>query len=700
MSRLFEENFENYGSNAAQLTQGVWASSAFATLTIPSFELDGRYWYEATGNAAHESRVALAGASTGVGIFMQLHVPALPETLTSMAPIEFADAGNVLVARVYVTPTGELSVRNASNTQVGITTSQPIKPGTTHKIQMQMVFNGGAGTCEIRVDNVVVLNLTGLSLAGTASIFRLGRAAQFFRYLVKSIAIYSLTGTYNSDWPNIDGVVTLYPNADTVDAGWTPRPRQLFGAGNMFFDNTGDVLDCGTADFNLGSGDYTLEGWVRFVQRPTAANIADLWSKWSASTSQRSYRLALYGPDLEGGGLVFERTTDGTLATRTVIHDVNWQPNIGHWYHIAVTRESGVNRLFIDGVKQGVDVADSATYHNASTNAKFCVGGEISGTGSSVLSNTSLNGSVDEIRMTPGVARYTANFTRPSAPFPRSAPSDPDFASVALLCGFDEAVVDESAVPRTLTARGNAARQEWLDGGAEYLTLNPAVSVDDRFLEGALLSASGVLTLTAVPLNGETVTLGAKTYTFVTTIGAANTVLIGVDVAACLSNLAAAINLGAGIGTLYGTGTTINLQASAEINKPTTSDLTATALTPGTAGNSIASTETLTTGSWSASTLLGGVNLPADSAFTLQPLPRFVTGVRWISVRNRSYLSQGAGKLQVGFDVNGVKDLGADRALTTAVTYAADAFEEDPSTNSALTPLSITNTKIFLDRTE
>ena len=700
MSRLFEENFENYGDDTGRMLEGIWSSVAFSTLEIPSFELDGRYWYKSDGNSVSGARVALPADVAGVGIFMQLRLPALPSGPERIAPIEFANASNVTALRIYVTATGELSLRNNANTQVAITTSQPIKPGTTHKVQMQATFGAGTGTCEIRVDDVVVMGVATLDLPGSAAIFRIGQSSQFEPFYIKSLAIYSLTGTYNSGWPNIDGVVTLYPNADTVDAGWTPRPRQLFGAGNMFFDNTGDVLDCGTADFNLGSGDYTLEGWVRFVQRPTAANIADLWSKWSASTSQRSYRLALYGPDLEGGGLVFERTTDGTLATRTVIHDVNWQPDIGHWYHIAVTRESGVNRLFIDGVKQGVDVADSATYHNASTNAKFCVGGEISGTGSSVLSNTSLNGSVDEIRMTPGVARYTANFTRPSAPFPRSVAGDPDFASVALLCGFDEAVVDESAVPRTLTVRGNAARQEWLDGGEEYLTLNPAVSVDDRFLEGALLSASGVLTLTAVPLNGETVTLGAKTYTFVTTIGAADTVLIGVDVAACLSNLAAAINLGAGIGTLYGTGTTINLQASAEINKPTTSDLTATALTPGTAGNSIASTETLTTGSWSASTLLGGVNLPADSAFTLQPLPRFVTGVRWISVRNRSYLSQGAGKLQVGFDVNGVKDLGANRSLTTAVTYAADAFEEDPSTNSALTPLSITNTKIFLDRTE
>lgn len=700
MSRLFEENFENYGSDESRMLEGIWSAVAFSTLEIPSFELDGRYWYKSDGNSVSGARVALPSEVSGVGLFMQVRLPGLPSGPTRIAPIEFANASNDTILRIYVTATGELSLRNDDNTQIAITTSQPIKPGTTHKVQMQAVFGAGTGTCEIRVDDVVVMDVATLDLPGTAAIFRIGQSSQFEPFYIKSIAIYSLTGTYNSDWPNIDGVVTLYPNADTVDDGFTPRPRQLFGAANMYFDNTGDTLDCGiSTDFNLGSDDYTLEGWVRFIQRPTGTAIADMWNKWSASTSQRSYRLALYGPDVEGGGLVFERTTDGTLSTRTVLHRVNWTPDIGRWYHIAVCRASGENRIFIDGVQQGLEVPDSATYFAA--NAKFCVGGEISGTGSSVLANASLNGSVDEIRMTPGVARYTANFTRPSAAFPRSVvDGDPDFADVVLLAGFDEAVEDESSFGRTLTTRGNAARQEWGDAAAEYLTINPSAPIDDRFLEGALLPAEGVLTLVTNPLNAETVTLGATTYTFNTVLGAANSVLIGADVEASLANLEAAINGGVGEGTVYGTGTVANTSATAEAAKPTVSDLTATAITPGVAGNSITSTETLTDGAWSAATLLGGVDLPSPSAFTLDPLPSFVTGVRWIAVRNRSYLSQGAGKLQVSFDVNGTADVGADRALTTAVTYAADAFEEDPSTNSALTPLSITNSKIFLDRTE
>ena len=699
MSRLFEENFENFGDDTDLLTQGIWSAVSFGNLEIPSFETEGRYWYLASGNSAHEARVAFTGANTGVGLYIQFHAPFLPPSPTVMAPVEFATADNVTTLRLYVTPTGELSLRNDDNTQVAVTTSQPIKPGTTHKIQMQAAFGAGSGTCEIRVDDVVVMDVATLDLPGTATIFRLGRAAQFFPYYVKSLAIYSLTGTYNSDWPNIDGVVTIYPNADTVDDGFTPRPRQLYGAGNMFFDGAGAVLDAPvSADFNLGTGDYTLESWVRFTQRPTGTAIADILSKWSASTSQRSYRLAYYGPDLEGGGLKFETSTDGTLGTRDVIHDVDWTPAIGHWYHIAVVRDGGLNMLFIDGIMQGLEIPDTDNYFAA--NAKFCLGGEISGTGSAVLASTSLNGTLDEVRITPGVARYTANFAPPTGPFPRDVTGDPDFADVVLLCGFDEAIVDESSYERVLTARGGAERQEWSDAGAEYLTLNGSVPVDDRFLEGALLPATGVLTLSGLPLATETVTVGATTYTFVSTIGAANTVLIGADEAESLANLAAAINAGDGEGVVYGTGTTANASAIAAEAVPTITDLTATAITPGVAGNSIASTDTLTNGAWSAATLLGGVDLPSPSAFTLQRLPVFVTGVRWIGIRNRSYLNQGAGKLQVSFEVNGDADAGADRALTLTPTYATDAFEEDPDTSAALTPLSIINSRIILDRTE
>lgn len=75
--------------------------------------------------------------------------------------------------------------------------------------------------------------------------------------------------------------------------------------------------------------------------------------------------------------------------------------------------------------------------------------------------------------------------------------------------------------------------------------------------------------------NNETVVISAETYTYKTTLTpAANEILIGVDAAASLLNLARAINGGAGSGTLYGAGTTSPAEGVTAIEPSQTSTST------------------------------------------------------------------------------------------------------------------------------
>lgn len=121
--------------------------------------------------------------------------------------------------------------------------------------------------------------------------------------------------------------------------------------------------------------------------------------------------------------------------------------------------------------------------------------------------------------------------------------------------------------------------------------------------------ADGVLTGTGIPLNNETVTIGSRTYTFKTTLtGAANEVLIGAALTNALDNLKAAINGGAGIGTLYGAGTVAHADVIAGTKTATT--LAVVARQPGTGGNAIASTDVATVFSWGNTTLVGGAADP------------------------------------------------------------------------------------------
>ncbi|TPI86355.1 hypothetical protein [Mesorhizobium sp. B2-8-9] len=121
----------------------------------------------------------------------------------------------------------------------------------------------------------------------------------------------------------------------------------------------------------------------------------------------------------------------------------------------------------------------------------------------------------------------------------------------------------------------------------------------------AAKAATGVLTFSGVGTAADTITIGAGTYTLraaPTTV--ANEVKIGASAAETAANLAAAINLGAGAGTLYGSLTTEHPTVMAESLGAGIVGITAK--TPGTAGNALASTEAGTNTSFGAATLTGG----------------------------------------------------------------------------------------------
>jgi len=104
-------------------------------------------------------------------------------------------------------------------------------------------------------------------------------------------------------------------------------------------------------------------------------------------------------------------------------------------------------------------------------------------------------------------------------------------------------------------------------------------------------------------VSGNTITLASRTYTFVTTLSAANQVLIGANNSSAMTNLAAAINDTAGEGTLYGTGTTVHATVSA-VAYPQGIEIIA--LSTGITQNTYACNDTISNGVWLYNTLLNG----------------------------------------------------------------------------------------------
>lgn len=135
--------------------------------------------------------------------------------------------------------------------------------------------------------------------------------------------------------------------------------------------------------------------------------------------------------------------------------------------------------------------------------------------------------------------------------------------------------------------------------------LTPATTILTAAANFVRANAINTLTFTGQPVDTQTVTINGTIYTFLTIlIDAPGNVLIGSDEEDSLVNLRLAVTAGAGAGTKYGTGTTAHATVSLADAAGTTS--LATAKSPGTGGNALTASTTVTGASWTAGTFAGG----------------------------------------------------------------------------------------------
>jgi hypothetical protein len=151
--------------------------------------------------------------------------------------------------------------------------------------------------------------------------------------------------------------------------------------------------------------DFTVEAWVYLLGNRTYNYFV---SKGGSSTREWAFSA---GPS----NLIFYWSTDG-LSTGDQLLSRSASLPLSTWIHVAAVKSGSVIKLFKDGVQQGTDGAFTSIYGGNGTTwvGRFMDYGPIS---------HSLNGHIDDLRITKGVARYTQNFTPPTAPFPDLSPT-------------------------------------------------------------------------------------------------------------------------------------------------------------------------------------------------------------------------------------------------------------------------------------
>jgi hypothetical protein len=183
---------------------------------------------------------------------------------------------------------------------------------------------------------------------------------------------------------------------ETVGNAQISTSVKKYGTGSIAFDGSGDWLNAiSSPNYGYGTGNFTIEFWVYPTSSSGLKVLFDQRTGSSTSAVPTIYT---------SSGTIYyyvsgnNRITGGSLS-------------LNQWSHIAICRSGTSTKLFINGTQSGSTFTDTTTYLNAPVRI---------GDGNDGAGPYPYSGYIDDLRITKGFARYTANFTPPTQAFPNN----------------------------------------------------------------------------------------------------------------------------------------------------------------------------------------------------------------------------------------------------------------------------------------
>ena len=327
--------------------------------------------------------------------------------------------------QILVNVDGVLQGRNGNYYTVSGTTLTLSSPPQNGSIIDIRYINGGGGivtsgsianqTLWTNVTSGSTNTITGLNLSSNkwnVNVIEEWDATVLDQYY-NSCSLLCHFDTINSAGRFIDNSRNNFVITSSGNVGLSTS-QYKFGGSSGLFDGTADYLTTKSdSSFGFGTGDYTIEAWVY-------------------PTSIRNGENLIYATDVTGGTSFGFNQTQVYIGARGVAYDlqVTYTVVANVWTHLAATRQSGTVRIFANG-----SLISSGTVTRNCPQGPGVIGDY------PTLTGNGLTGYIDELRITKGVARYTANFTPPNAPFPNSR-AQILTKYVGLVGGVDDKYVD------------------------------------------------------------------------------------------------------------------------------------------------------------------------------------------------------------------------------------------------------------------
>ena len=168
---------------------------------------------------------------------------------------------------------------------------------------------------------------------------------------------------------------------------------------SMYFDGTGDYVTIGNnPGLHIGSGNFTIEMWLRAA----AVNVGQPVMIRRSSTTARGFVINITSTSANNVGFLAGDTNNAAWevsmsSTSNLSNDT--------WHHVAIVRSGNNFYLYLDGTQEGT-ASSSVTIADDTSNLII---------GSNEAGSSFFTGYISDLRITKGLARYTANFTPPTA---------------------------------------------------------------------------------------------------------------------------------------------------------------------------------------------------------------------------------------------------------------------------------------------
>jgi len=259
-------------------------------------------------------------------------------------------------------------------------------------------IKGISGTAGIHSAGQTRLRLTGITTVGVGN----------------TVTLYDTDGTtglgtaivasYDGTYIGVTGKQTGFEvlNARTAktvtfnDGAQLDTSVKKFGTASLKLDGTNDSISVpSSGDLGFGTNtDFTIEFWA--------------YSNTTGLSSATLFDLRTNGSDTAGLSLAYRAAgeVDLRVGTTTAITGSGAGIATGAWKHYAIARDGTDTRLFVDGTQRGIKTSDTTDYGSSKG---LVIGADFDGTSNAVT------GWIDDFRVEYGVAKYTSNFTAPTA---------------------------------------------------------------------------------------------------------------------------------------------------------------------------------------------------------------------------------------------------------------------------------------------